>query len=48
MGGSFKWPALREVLEYRQLVREVVVAVIQTAPLELPITVDHPWVSWGM
>ena len=44
MGGSFKWPLLSEVLEYRRQVRELVISIIETAPLELPITQDHPWV----
>ena len=44
MGGSFKWPPLSEVLEYRRQVRELVINIIETAPLELPITQDHPWV----
>ena len=44
MGGSFKWPPLSEVLEYRRQVRELVISIIETAPLELPITQDHPWV----
>ena len=45
MGGAFKWPSLQEVLDYRQKVRELVTKVIETAPLELPITQEHPWVS---
>lgn len=45
MGGSFKWPRLSEVLEYRRQVRELVINIIETAPLQLPVTQDHPWVS---
>ena len=44
MGGSFKWPRLSEVLEYRRRVRELVIDTIENAPLELPVTQDHPWV----
>ena len=47
MGGAFKWPSLKEVMEYRQTVRELVTKVIETAPLELPVTHDHPWVSYS-
>jgi len=48
MGGSFKWPRLSEVLEYRRQVRELVINIIETAPLELPVTQDHPWWSLFM
>ena len=45
MGGSYQWPSLAEVLEYRRQVREVVIDVIENAPLEFPITPESPWVS---
>ena len=45
MGGSYQWPSLAEVLEYRRQVREVVIDVIENAPLEFPITQESPWVS---
>lgn len=45
MGGSYQWPGLAEVLEYRRQVREVVIDVIENAPLEFPITQESPWVS---
>ena len=44
MGGSFKWPSVSDVLSYRQEVRKVVLDVIDSAPLQLPVTTDHPWV----
>lgn len=44
MGGSYKWPSISEVLEYRQKVKEMVLKFIETTPLELPVTWDHPWV----
>ena len=47
MGGSYQWPSLAEVLEYRRQVREVVINVIETAPLEFPITEESPWVMFG-
>ena len=45
MGGAFKWPCLQDVMDYRQQVRELVTTVIKTAPLDLPVTPEHPWVS---
>ncbi len=45
MGGSFKWPSVNEVLNYRDKVRGVVNDVIDTTPLQLPVTQDSPWVS---
>ena len=45
MGGAFKWPAICDVLEYRVQVRKLVIDVIENAPLQLPITQEHPWVS---
>ena len=44
MGGTFQWPNLAEVLQFRQEVYKVILEVIETAPLELPITMNHPWV----
>ena len=32
-------------MEYRRKVYDLVIRVIETAPLELPITQDHPWVG---
>ena len=48
MGGSYQWPSLAEVLKYRHQVREVVIDVIENAPLEFPITQESPWVSWTL
>ena len=44
MGGAFQWPSLAEVLQFRQNVYEVIIEVIEKAPLQLPITMNHPWV----
>ena len=44
MGGSYKWPSVSEVLDYRRKVKEVILDVIANAPLELPVTQNHPWV----
>ena len=45
MGDSYKWPNLSDVISYRQEVHTVVQEVIDSASLELPITVDNPLVS---
>ncbi|XP_072919440.1 uncharacterized protein [Hemitrygon akajei] len=43
LGGSFNWPTLKECVEYRRKIRDVVRKVIQETALELPITMDSPW-----
>lgn len=48
MGGSYQWPSLQEVMEYRQKVKDLVIDVIENAPLTLPINQEHPWVSYHM
>ncbi|XP_033738496.1 ergothioneine biosynthesis protein 1-like [Pecten maximus] len=42
MGGSYQWPSLDKVVEYRRTVRNVILKMIQDTPLELPITMDSP------
>ena len=44
MGGTFQWPGLKEVMEYRETVRELVCDVISSSPLSLPVSMDNPWV----
>ena len=44
MGGAFQWPGLKEVMEYRETVRQLVCDVISSAPLSLPVTMDNSWV----
>ena len=39
----YDWPSVAEVQAYRDRVRAVVDDVIQTMPLQLPITWDSPW-----
>ena len=39
----YDWPSVAEVQAYRDRVRAVVDDVIQTLPLQLPITWDSPW-----
>lgn len=43
MGGSYKWPLLSSVVEYRRNVRNLVLKVIHDTPLDLPITMESPW-----
>jgi len=45
MGGAYQWPSLDTVFEYRKIVRELIIDVIQTHPLEMPITQKSPWWS---
>lgn len=45
MGGSFVWPRVSEVAEYRKKVRQAMLDVIENTPLELPITQDSKWVG---
>lgn len=44
MGGSFCWPRLQQVLEYRQQVRETILRLLDSVPLQFPITQDSPLV----
>lgn len=44
LGGSFQWPSVEEVMEYRRQVYHTILSVIDNAPFDLPVTVDHPWV----
>ncbi|RZU38422.1 5-histidylcysteine sulfoxide synthase/putative 4-mercaptohistidine N1-methyltransferase [Fluviicoccus keumensis] len=39
----YDWPSVAEVRDYRRQVRELVCAVIDHAPLTLPIGWEHPW-----
>lgn len=43
MGGSFKWPTVVEVAEFRKKTRQVILDVIENTPLELPVTQDSQW-----
>ena len=45
MGGAYQWLGLMEVMEYRGAVKQLVIDLINSAPLELPVTLEHPWVS---
>ncbi|XP_033758124.1 LOW QUALITY PROTEIN: ergothioneine biosynthesis protein 1-like [Pecten maximus] len=46
MGGSYQWPSLDEVIEYRRAVRNVILKVIKDTPLQLPVTKDSQW--WAL
>lgn len=39
----YNWPTVKEVSEYRQEVKNLVLAVIDNMPLEMPITADNPF-----
>ena len=45
MGGKYKWPQLDDVVEYRRRVRQLILQLIDKTPLELPVTMDSPWVG---
>lgn len=40
---NYEWPTVSEVMAYRQQVRDLVLEIIDTAPLTLPIDWDNPW-----
>ena len=44
MGGKFVWPSVSEVAEYRKIVRQVILNIIENTPLELPVTQESKWV----
>lgn len=44
MGGSFQWPSVGDVLEYRQQVRQTILQLLDTVEIQLPITQDSPLV----
>ena len=48
MGGCYQWPSVSEVLDYRQRVKKMILEFIDTAPLELPVTMEHPWVRLSL
>lgn len=39
----YEWPSVAEVMAYRESVRQAVLAVIDNAPLTLPIDWENPW-----
>lgn len=40
---NYQWPTVAAVVDYRKSVREVVLNIIDTAPLTLPIDWSNPW-----
>jgi hypothetical protein len=44
MGGSYNWPSVEEVMDYRRTVKNIIIKMIQDTPLVLPITKESPWV----
>ncbi|KAI6656595.1 Meiotically up-regulated protein [Oopsacas minuta] len=45
MGGALNWPSLERIIEYRRNVRKLILDVIDSTPLQLPITWDSTWWS---
>ena len=43
MGGSFHWPSLEKVTQYRREVRKFILDAIDATPLQLPITWESHW-----
>ncbi|XP_045158623.2 uncharacterized protein LOC123524473 [Mercenaria mercenaria] len=43
MGGSYQWPSVEETVRYRHEVRQVILNIIDTTPLQLPITMESKW-----
>ena len=39
----YEWPTTQQVLAYRRQVKELVLNIIDHAPLSLPINWNHPW-----
>eukprot|EP00731_Ephydatia_muelleri_P028966 Em0020g610a len=48
LGGAYKWPALKDVLDYRKQVYELLINLINSASLEMPITMESKWWSLFM
>ncbi|ESO92928.1 hypothetical protein LOTGIDRAFT_239568 [Lottia gigantea] len=46
MGGSYKWPTIESVVDYRRQVRNIITNIIEKTPLELPINMESPW--WAL
>jgi len=48
MGGDHKWPTVEDTKEYRFKVRQIINEVIDKAPLQLPVDMESPWVSFTL
>lgn len=46
MGGSYRWPSVDDTVEYRRQVRRAILDIIDTTPLQLPISMDNKW--WAL
>ena len=46
MGGKFQWPSVKDVVDYRRKVKDLILDAIDKTTLKLPITMDSPWVSF--
>jgi 5-histidylcysteine sulfoxide synthase len=45
MGGSYQWPSLADIMEYRKEVYHFVMKVMESTSLTLPVTPQSPWWS---
>jgi len=45
MGDKLVWPSVCDVEQYRHDVRDAILNLIDTKPMETPVTQDSPWVS---
>jgi len=45
MGGSYTWPTLKEVRDYRREVKDAILQIIDSVELVLPVAFDSPLVS---
>ncbi|XP_031552962.1 ergothioneine biosynthesis protein 1-like [Actinia tenebrosa] len=48
MGGKLIWPSVREVQKYRDDVKKTILKLIDTKPMDVPVTQDSPWWSLFM
>ncbi|XP_031562421.1 ergothioneine biosynthesis protein 1-like isoform X2 [Actinia tenebrosa] len=48
MGGKFVWPSVSEVQKYRDDVKKTILKLIDTKPMDVPVTQDSPWWSLFM
>lgn len=45
ISGCLEWPVVKDVVDYRRQVKNLILDVIETTALKLPITMDSPWWS---
>jgi len=45
MGGSYKWPSVHSVANYRQQVQKIILDVIESATFDSTMKIDTPLVN---